>query len=332
MRLSVILTNYNDSSFLPRAVKDIFEQSLPPDELIIVDDGSTDNSVIIAEQLARQYPSIRLVKTETNMGIPFSLRRGLEEAGGDFIFGASCNDAISPGHFELGVKMLEQYPQAAVFFADSIVDDRISGIRSQNEMKLLDAPGYLEPESLAARFNGGVMQTNTVISRRDKLLLTGAYLPELKWHCDWWTFSLLALNYGACYAPQIMGENRVDPHGYSSGVYDCQKQSKVFLAVLQQAVKQIDVLPLMKKACLFNYFLYVCDVVRLNLLLQFLKEAHYSNAAVDLVMHLLKQKLLHKCKLVKEAAYKVYFNSFQFYRKKKIMLLCLLGAGSKKSS
>lgn len=325
MRLSVILTNYNDSSFLPQAVKDIFEQSLPPDELIIVDDGSTDESVSIIEKLAQEYRSIRLLKNQSNMGIPFSLRRGIKEAKGEFIFGASCNDAIFPGHFELGVKMLETYPQAAVFFADSIVDDRISGIRCLNEMKLLDAPGFLEPQDLASKFDGGVMQTNTVISRREKLLSADAYPSELKWHCDWWTFSLLAFKHGACYIPQIMGENRVDPHGYSSGVYMRPRQREVFFEVLKRAVMEPELLPLFKKARLLNYFLYVCDVVDFDLLLRFVKEERYSKTALRLASHLWQQKFLHKGKLMNQALYKAYFHTFHFYLKKKLMLRGLFG-------
>jgi len=58
--LSVIMSNYNHSRFLPEALDAIVNQSRQPDEFIIIDDASTDNSVEIIQSYASRYPFIKL--------------------------------------------------------------------------------------------------------------------------------------------------------------------------------------------------------------------------------------------------------------------------------
>jgi len=67
--------NYNHSHYLPQAIEAILSQSRPPDEFIIVDDASTDNSVEIIESYARQDSRLRLVRHEHNQGAVASLDR-----------------------------------------------------------------------------------------------------------------------------------------------------------------------------------------------------------------------------------------------------------------
>jgi glycosyltransferase involved in cell wall biosynthesis len=54
--MSVVLPNFNHAERLPCALRALLRQSLPPDEILVVDDGSTDSSVRVIEEFARQYP------------------------------------------------------------------------------------------------------------------------------------------------------------------------------------------------------------------------------------------------------------------------------------
>ena len=62
--LSVVLPNYNHARYLPRALDALLSQELPADEIIVVDDCSTDASQEIVSRYEARYPSIRLVANE----------------------------------------------------------------------------------------------------------------------------------------------------------------------------------------------------------------------------------------------------------------------------
>jgi len=89
MRLSVVVPIYNERATLARIVEKVL--SVPLDiELICVDDGSTDGSVEILSELCKFYPALRMFVHPKNMGKGAALRRGIQEATGDFVVVQRC--------------------------------------------------------------------------------------------------------------------------------------------------------------------------------------------------------------------------------------------------
>lgn len=95
--LSVIMPNYNDASHIAISLKAICKQSYPPVEVIVVDDGSTDNSIAIVEEVIKQYPFVKLLRNEKNQGVNYTVNRGARDARGDYIFFPAANDIVYPG-------------------------------------------------------------------------------------------------------------------------------------------------------------------------------------------------------------------------------------------
>src|SRR6185436_11843228 len=98
--LSIIIPNYNHGHCLPVAVNAILQQSAQPLEVIIIDDGSTDQSVEIIQELARRHPVIQFHHNEKNEGVLFTINRGIDLARGEYVFSSSADDEILPSFLE----------------------------------------------------------------------------------------------------------------------------------------------------------------------------------------------------------------------------------------
>lgn len=90
--ISVIVPIYNVEFFLEETLQSIVNQSYKNWELILVDDGSTDNSVLVAEKFT-ENPKIKLIKQE-NQGVSIARNNGLLSAKGDYIFFMDSDDTI----------------------------------------------------------------------------------------------------------------------------------------------------------------------------------------------------------------------------------------------
>jgi succinoglycan biosynthesis protein ExoO len=85
MDFSVIIPAYNVSSIIGRAIRSAAGQTLPPLEILVIDDCSTDDSVEVVQALAREIPSLRLLSTQSNGGPSVARNVGLREAKADWI-------------------------------------------------------------------------------------------------------------------------------------------------------------------------------------------------------------------------------------------------------
>src|SRR3954453_4049764 len=101
--LSVFLPAYNDSGTIASLVITALKtaERLTPDfEVIIVNDGSADGTAVIADELARQYPQVRVVHHETNLGYGGALRTGFATATRDLIFYTDGHAQYDPAEME----------------------------------------------------------------------------------------------------------------------------------------------------------------------------------------------------------------------------------------
>lgn len=97
MKLSIVIPIYNVSDYLPSCVESVLLPDRPDYEIILVNDGSTDDSGLIAAEYAARYPNtIRLITTE-NGGLGAARNVGLEAAAGDFVFFLDSDDRLSEG-------------------------------------------------------------------------------------------------------------------------------------------------------------------------------------------------------------------------------------------
>ena len=250
--LSVVVPNYNHAKLLPRCLDGILSQSFQPLEVIVIDDGSTDNSIEVIESYARRYPNVKAVRNDRNRGVSYTLNRGLTLAQGEFVTFPGADDEVMPGLFEKQMCLFARHPNAAM--CGTIVEFKNMSTNQIYHLgtKISNEPRYFSPDEVVelSRQDRLTVFTSTMTLRRDAVIEAG-YLPELKWHADWFAYFVPTFRYGFCFVPEVLGDFAVYPNSYSQkGMRNWKIQREVLQHLLDAllAPKNADILPRIKRS------------------------------------------------------------------------------------
>lgn len=112
--VSVLIPNYNCAAFVAEAVDSVLAQTYPNVEIIVVDDGSTDDSV----NILRQYGDRITLIQQANEGLASARNQGLRAASGDFLALFDADDICEPGRLAAQVACLQQCSDAVLCCSD----------------------------------------------------------------------------------------------------------------------------------------------------------------------------------------------------------------------
>lgn len=110
--VTIFMAVYNGAKYLRQAIDSALGQSFPDFELLIIDDGSTDNSLDIIDTY--KDPRIRLLRNEQNLGLFNTRQRGVEEARGKYFATLDCDDIAPLNRLEIQLEYFRKNPQSAV--------------------------------------------------------------------------------------------------------------------------------------------------------------------------------------------------------------------------
>lgn len=105
--LSIVLPIYNVEKYLERCISSILNQQFKSYEMILVDDGSTDDSPMICDRYAKEYSFISVVH-KVNGGLSSARNAGLEVASGEYVFWVDSDDWIEQGSLQLLYNCLQK--------------------------------------------------------------------------------------------------------------------------------------------------------------------------------------------------------------------------------
>lgn len=118
--ISVVIPLYNKEKQIERTLRSLQTQTYSDFEVIIIDDGSTDNSVKEVEQF--NDPRIRLIQ-QPNTGVSAARNRGIAEATGDFIALLDADDEWKPEYLGTQLSLTKKYPECNVFVCNYEIRD-----------------------------------------------------------------------------------------------------------------------------------------------------------------------------------------------------------------
>jgi glycosyltransferase involved in cell wall biosynthesis len=169
VKISVVIPAYNAAHFLPRCLKSVFAQTLKPDEVIVVDDGSTDNTAEIAAALGARVISRR------NGGLSAARNTGIQGASSEWIALLDADDMWAPEKLERQVACLR--PETVLVYTGvRSFDD--SGVRG--ERPAIDA---ISARKMLRYCNP--ITPSTVLVRREAVVQNGGFREDIRACEDW---------------------------------------------------------------------------------------------------------------------------------------------------
>lgn len=134
-KVSIVLCSYNRASYLDRSISSVLEQTFPDWELLIVDDGSQDNTFAVVNSYLEKFRNIRYFRHQ-NKGAGYSRNVGIQASLGSYITFLDSDDAYHPEHLESRLDYLQTNPH---------VDLIEGGFFSEEEIFVVD---YFQPDTL----------------------------------------------------------------------------------------------------------------------------------------------------------------------------------------
>ena len=133
--ISIILPIYNGEKYMRESIESILAQSYRNWELLIIDDGSTDNTQAISQEYENRDCRIHYIKNEKNMRLPRTLNRGFSLAIGDYLTWTSDDNYYYPTAIEKMVDALKSHNKDFVFASCDIInaDGKVIEVISVND-------------------------------------------------------------------------------------------------------------------------------------------------------------------------------------------------------
>ena len=127
--VSIVMPTYNRADLLPRSIASILSQDFDDLQLLIVDDGSTDNTASVVKEIQNQDSRVRYLRLPENRGIGYARNAGLQHVTGKYIGLADSDDLWLPGKLKTQVEIMEQHPEIEVLFGDFWDIDHLKGTK-----------------------------------------------------------------------------------------------------------------------------------------------------------------------------------------------------------
>jgi glycosyltransferase involved in cell wall biosynthesis len=226
--VSAIIPTYNSADFVVEAVESVLAQTYPNVEIIVVDDGSADDTV--ARLNSRFGSRIQVVQQE-HLGPAVARNAGLRTAKGEFAAFLDADDLWMPKKIERSLGPLQGNPKVGVVYTAVRIHEMDSG--RKYTLPQYTISGNMAKE-LFAECRG--VNTSTLVVRREALDRIGGFDEEFFRAQDWDLMVRLAEQVEYAHVPEILTERRLHPASLSVARRDLY--AKYNLLVIQKAVKR----------------------------------------------------------------------------------------------
>ncbi len=215
--IAVVIPNYNDSRYIPKCLRSVLEQPSPPDQVIVIDDASTDNSVAIIRAVIEPHRCARLIVNAANLGVNGAVAAGLQQVTADYVLFLSANDFVLPGIFAKAREGFSRSPEVGLWSAMAWLvneDDAVIRLHMSPVVALADTVFSADECAKLAYRVGNWFTGSTLIYRRDAFNSIGGFDHAYGALTDLITAWAVASRYGAAYSPEPLAAFRIHADSY----------------------------------------------------------------------------------------------------------------------
>lgn len=199
--VSIVLPTYNQARYLPAALDGIFSQTYRNWELIVVNDGSTDETPAVLAEYQRRYEFTLI--SQANGGLPNALNVGFARARGEYLTWTSSDNITKPAMLDVLVASLDAHPEMGLVYADWDVIDEAGHVVARAYSCEHDRPLLFMANYVNACF----------LYRRECAERVGLYDDHVRGGEDWDYWLRISKHYPLLHVPESLYEYRV--HGES---------------------------------------------------------------------------------------------------------------------
>lgn len=205
--VSTIIPVFNRPRLLERAVGSVLAQTYRPIEILIVNDGSTDETPDVADRLCAQLPDAMRAIHLANGGPGLAREAGRRAAGGEFVQYLDSDDILLPRKFELQVQALREHPECGVAYCQTAYVDEVAGRTLCPWKRTGERISQMFPSLAADRWWG----TSTPLYRRTVTDAAGAWSHLT--NCEDWEYDCRIATQGVslAYVPEALSEEHGHP-------------------------------------------------------------------------------------------------------------------------
>ena len=207
MKISAVIPAYNSAEFLKEAIDSILQQSCPVDEIIVVDDGSTDKTQQIAESFGNQITYIK----QANQGPSAARNKGILAAEGDWIAFLDADDQWTANKIERQLTALKKEPSLKLIAADMSEIDPLGTLLVESVLAKHDLlerfralNGSAVHNALASLVSKNFIPTGTVLVEKAALIESNLFNPMIRFGEDLELWAKIACNHPIACLPEVM--------------------------------------------------------------------------------------------------------------------------------
>jgi glycosyltransferase involved in cell wall biosynthesis len=207
MKISAVIPAYNSADFIADAIDSILKQTHPVDEIIVIDDGSSDNT----EQIVCNLPGNIHYHKQTNQGPSAARNGGIKIAQGDWIAFLDADDQWTSDKIERQLATFKRYPELHLIAGDmQEIDNQNNCLTASVLAKHHLLQGFQEldgqpvPNALASLISKNFIPTGTVLVRRDTLYAVGLFNEAIRFGEDLELWAKIAARHSITCLPVVL--------------------------------------------------------------------------------------------------------------------------------
>ena len=237
---SALILNYNHGNYIHNTINSMINQTLPFDQILIIDDCSTDKSVEIISKLISKKKNMTLIKNTINTGVIANLNKGTELLKSKYIYFVSADDDYNTNIVKAFEEAISLYPNIAMISGNvsrrkanaNKSEDLILPFKTFNNLCDPTIYSNTAKQRVVTFFGGGN------IIRRDLILSLGGFEKSLEWCADWFLYQLIGLNEKVCIKNDFFMTINISKDSFSQSSFNWRNNQIIIINFLNMIIKK----------------------------------------------------------------------------------------------